>query len=421
MFEKNEVLIMINFYEVLTDLKPDMSLNEIHDELIRQEKVWIKRQINNPEKATKMLAYLFDAKKAFETEETRKEYDCQLAKSKQSPTEVDSRAEAIRQHREWIDKAIDFLENQNQKDLALQAYEKALSFYRPDTATDSISYLVGAMIYERMIDFRAALDCINQGLLLSPKNTPMHEIKIRDLLILAMQEADNSNGRNLGSLNSYYQAAEDAIQQGLSIAHEDGEANYTALFQGAYAKLIFYAGTVTKENQQTALNLAKQAQEGGAPDMQQHIDSMESELNASSAQDEYIAQLTRNAENIKNGQQTKKQTGNIGMIAFVVSVVLSYLTAGTAIGSLPLSFGSLIAAAGIGFFCYTSNDKSGPVVASILWTIVFSFTNSTKLYTHLGYSAYTASVVMSHFKFNVVFLILVAVVSKYIGKIHSSK
>ena len=48
---------MINFYEVLTDLKPDMSLNEIHAELIRQEKVWIKRQINNPEKATKMLAY----------------------------------------------------------------------------------------------------------------------------------------------------------------------------------------------------------------------------------------------------------------------------------------------------------------------------------------------------------------------------
>ena len=412
---------MINFYEVLTDLKPDMSLNEIHAELIRQEKVWIKRQINNPEKATKMLAYLIDAKKVFETEDSRKEYDRQLAESQKTPLGDDPKAEAIRQHREWIDKAIDFIENQNQKDLALQAYEKAMSFYQPDTATDSTSYLVGAMIYERMNDFRAAVQCINQGILLSPKNTPMHDIKIRDLLILAMKEADDTQGRNLGSRNSYYQAAEEAIQQGLTLAYNEGEANYTALFQGAYAKLIFYAGTVTKENQEKALNLAKQAQEGGAPDMQEHISVMQDELKVSASQDDYIAELTRNAENIKNGQKVKKQNGNIGVIAFIASVVLSYLTAGTAIGSLPLSFGSLIAAVGIGIFCYTSNDKNGPVVASILWTIVFSFANSTKLYTHLGYSAYTASVVMGHFKFNVVFLILVAVVSKFIGKIHSSK
>ena len=412
---------MIDFYEVLTDLNPDMSLSEIQSELIRQEKVWIKRQINNPEKATKMLAYLFDAKKAFETEESRKEYDRQLAESKTAPTGADPKAEAIRKHREWIDKAIDFIENQNQKDLALQAYEKAMSFYRPDTLDTCVSYLVGAMIYERMADFRAALQCINQGILLSPKNTPMHEIKIRDLVMLAIQEADNTQGRNLGNLNSYYQTAEKAIQQGLDVAHEANEANYTALFQGEYAKLIAYAGTASKENLQRALSLAKRAQEGGVPDMQQHIDAMVEDLKASSAQDDYIAQLAQNAENIRSGQQTKKQNGSIGIIAFIASVVLSYLTAGTAIGSLPISFGSLIAAAGIGIFCYTSSDKSGPVVASILWTIVFSFTNSTKLYTALGYSAYTASVVMGHFKFNVVFLILVAVVSKFIGKIHSSK
>ena len=226
---------MINFYEVLTDLKPDMSLNEIHAELIRQEKVWIKRQINNPEKATKMLAYLIDAKKVFETEDSRKEYDRQLAESQKTPLGDDPKAEAIRQHREWIDKAIDFIENQNQKDLALQAYEKAMSFYQPDTATDSTSYLVGAMIYERMNDFRAAVQCINQGILLSPKNTPMHDIKIRDLLILAMKEADDTQGRNLGSRNSYYQAAEEAIQQGLTLAYNEGEANYTALFQGAWS------------------------------------------------------------------------------------------------------------------------------------------------------------------------------------------
>ena len=295
-----------------------------------------------------------------------------------------------------------------------------MSFYQPDTATDSTSYLVGAMIYERMNDFRAAVQCINQGILLSPKNTPMHDIKIRDLLILAMKEADDTQGRNLGSRNSYYQAAEEAIQQGLTLAYNEGEANYTALFQGAYAKLIFYAGTVTKENQEKALNLAKQAQEGGAPDMQEHISVMQDELKVSASQDDYIAELTRNAENIKNGQKVKKQNGNIGVIAFIASVVLSYLTAGTAIGSLPLSFGSLIAAVGIGIFCYTSNDKNGPVVASILWTIVFSFTNSTKLYTHLGYSAYTASVAMRHFKFNIVFLVLVAFVAKFIGKRNNS-
>ena len=262
---------MIDFYEVLTGLNPDMTLSEIHSELIAQEKVWIKRQINNPEKATKMLAYLFDAKKAFETEDSRKEYDRQLAESKQAPAEADSKAEAIRQHREWIDKAIDLLENQNQKDLALQAYEKAMSYYRPDTGAYCTSYLVGATIYESLIDFRAALDCINQGILLSPRNTPLHEIKIRNLLSLAIIEANNTKGRNVGSRNSYYQATEEAIQQGLAIAEKYDEAEYIALFQGAYAKLIFYAGNETKENQEKALALAKQAQEGGAPDMQQHI------------------------------------------------------------------------------------------------------------------------------------------------------
>lgn len=54
---------MLDFYHEIAGLESEMTLNELKQELLKQEKVWTKRQVNTPEKATKMLSIIFDAKK----------------------------------------------------------------------------------------------------------------------------------------------------------------------------------------------------------------------------------------------------------------------------------------------------------------------------------------------------------------------
>ena len=121
---------MLDFYHEIAGLESEMTLNELKQELLKQEKVWTKRQVNTPEKATKMLSIIFDAKKAFETESSRKKYDRELELSKKEKT-IDPDEQRKARLKEWTDKARTFYED-HQFELAGNAYEKARVSESPD-------------------------------------------------------------------------------------------------------------------------------------------------------------------------------------------------------------------------------------------------------------------------------------------------
>ena len=73
---------MTDFYE---ELKLDRSQNvsELNRELSRQESVWKRRELTSPEKATRIVAVILEARKAFRDEVTRAGYDRELDAGRQ--------------------------------------------------------------------------------------------------------------------------------------------------------------------------------------------------------------------------------------------------------------------------------------------------------------------------------------------------
>ena len=62
---------MRDYYESLQGISPEMSADDIFMELSNLERVWRKRRISNPEKASEMLQIIEEAKEVFDSDETK--------------------------------------------------------------------------------------------------------------------------------------------------------------------------------------------------------------------------------------------------------------------------------------------------------------------------------------------------------------
>ena len=74
---------MVNYYEQL-NLHKESSIVAINKELSALESTWKRREITNPEKATKMLVLIMDARKIFQSESTKAQYDIELEKARKN-------------------------------------------------------------------------------------------------------------------------------------------------------------------------------------------------------------------------------------------------------------------------------------------------------------------------------------------------
>ena len=78
---------MIDFYNYSDfgdyPITPEMGIDEIHDRLADLRRIWNQREIHNPQKARIVLTALDQADQAFESEESKKAYDRQLAQQNQ--------------------------------------------------------------------------------------------------------------------------------------------------------------------------------------------------------------------------------------------------------------------------------------------------------------------------------------------------
>lgn len=189
---------LINYYEELK-INRALAVNEINRELSKLEGTWRRRELTNPEKATKMLALILEAREVFQTEATRQKYDQQLDGKK---AEKHSKEDQNRlQMEKWKSDAISFF-NSKQYDLALITINKAMSFMASLHIEDSSILSLAADIYRHNGDYRTALDYINRAILVDSEDPLNYLIKAavvgdvgqkRNNLKIAIAIADSNN------------------------------------------------------------------------------------------------------------------------------------------------------------------------------------------------------------------------------------
>lgn len=157
---------MVDYYEELK-LGKTLSLQEINKEISLLESTWTQRQINVPEKATKMLALVIDARVAFKTDSSRAEYDRALEDSKREPLASDTDSERAKSFEKWYSDAKGYVGSQN--DLAKVAIDKALQYATSETI-DQGFYRLAALIYSFSGNHIQALDFANQAIVIAPED-----------------------------------------------------------------------------------------------------------------------------------------------------------------------------------------------------------------------------------------------------------
>lgn len=169
----------INYYEEL-NLSSEDSIVEINRALNQLESTWIRRKITVPEKATKMLALIIDARAVFATEESKYEYDNSLISASQEETDQDVSAQFVKV---WA--GVERFYNDGQWDLAQMAIEKAFSLM---DAADLVAgeaeqvYYIAQEIYRKNCHFDQAIDITNRYISFQPDSVMPYFLKQNALL-----------------------------------------------------------------------------------------------------------------------------------------------------------------------------------------------------------------------------------------------
>lgn len=204
---------MTDFYTELK-LSPDSSLQEIQSELLRQEQLWRRREINSPETATAKLVLINEAKKVFTSESSRAKYNRDLENSKKKPVTSDLKTERYQQYKKWYDQALVYAKSK-QWDLAKTAIEKALSFIDTDS-DDSWFYNDAANIYRETKDYSMAMTYINKAIVIDDSVADFYITK--GLIYTAEYEDENSVVRNREKLPTLEVSAfRDAVEKAKNI------------------------------------------------------------------------------------------------------------------------------------------------------------------------------------------------------------
>ena len=152
---------MTNYY-LEFDLDKNDSISDINKKLTQYERTWMKREVNNPEKARIMLALIYQAKQVFESENSRREYDRELSNNQNKAPINNPNDDRKQQFQKWFDNIKQYYDN-NQYDLAKTAVEKALSVYDPSSDNDEFLCMT-ARVYEMNNEYLMATNYINQAI-----------------------------------------------------------------------------------------------------------------------------------------------------------------------------------------------------------------------------------------------------------------
>lgn len=241
---------MKDFYEELS-LDRNKKIDELNADLSRLESIWKRREINNPEKATAMLALIIEARRVFATDASRGNYDRELANSNKEPVTPDPNAERNKQFEKWCSDALSYCDS-GQYDLAKTATDRALSYY--DTSTDDDAfYSFVANVYRMNRIYTTALDYINKAIVIKPQNAMHYILKAG----IYRDQASSIQGYNdYGEVERLIQNARDALNRAVNIANRNNDRTSES---AGYGLLAFYHYFVPSPDQVKAEEYAKKS------------------------------------------------------------------------------------------------------------------------------------------------------------------
>lgn len=223
-----------DFYEEL-HLNRDDSLEVINKELSQLESTWKRREINNPEKATKILSLILEARGVFRTEAERANYDHRLAESKKVTVPADRDTEREAAYQKWLSQAQDFYYDK-QFDLAKDAIVKAEQFKNP-FIQDALFSLTSSFIYYEVGDLQKSFSAINDAILADPNESQFHYHKA--LILLDYYNEAVKKPDNLSIILDYLEKSKSSLEKALELFKRDeniqGQIECSALLAEVYA------------------------------------------------------------------------------------------------------------------------------------------------------------------------------------------
>lgn len=420
---------MTNYYEEITGINAGMSVEQINIELVKQERMWHQREINNPEKATKMLALIIDAKEVFKTESAKAAYDRDLANSYKITDEADGKTANKELYQQWKKKADDFA-SRGELDLAKTAYEKALMYEEPDSY-DYDFLDTGIRLYRALGDngdrecYETALRIVNKGILLSDDPAIFYSFK-ETIYENKLRYRVGDPSENFNEAVKAYREEEKLLLNlndnwRLGCMYYSGMAyfykNYGSIEDLKLARMYCekareYFQKVTGQHYEYAQNYLNKENETLA--FLKEIDELEqAERERIAAQEreeeEYRAELKKIDEETqayKRKLEQNKKASALSWVVLIVAAALAVLLAGVRV---PIS--TVLMMAGVGFFCIAKGNanKSVRIGIMIAIAIVYAIVRSTRLYAILGYGASNAHTVQIYFVINALLVIATAV------------
>lgn len=241
---------MVNYYEQL-NLNKESSIVAINKELSALESTWKRREITNPEKATKMLVLIMDARKVFQSESTKAQYDIELEESKKEPVPVDGEAERRKQLNRWLGDALRFHQS-GQNDLSKEAINNAAKFVGADD-NDYFYYLLSVISYNNG-ELQTSFNAINRAIVINP-GIANYYLQSADIY----NDLYNARYKNPAYLNEaldYLEKGREALRKAIALTEKSGNTDVLiyelAILADSYARDL-------NQNLEEAERLAKRA------------------------------------------------------------------------------------------------------------------------------------------------------------------
>lgn len=241
---------MIDYYEQL-NLDCESSIDAINKELSALESTWKRREITNPEKATKMLVLIMDARKVFKDSKSKAEYDYELTESRREPVSEDSDVERREKLNKWLDEALRYQQN-SQNDLAREAINNAAKFVGSDD-NDYFYYLLSIISYNNG-ELQTSFNAINKAIVINPG---IADYYLQSAAIYNdMYNARYENPSYLNEALDYLEKGREALRKAIALTEKNGD---TSVLIDALAILADSYAHCLNQNLEEAERLAKKA------------------------------------------------------------------------------------------------------------------------------------------------------------------
>ncbi|MDR2197481.1 MAG: DUF6273 domain-containing protein [Coriobacteriales bacterium] len=219
----------------MTDLYEELYLSRSSDTadiqriLAKQRNDWTARSVAMPDEATRMLALIDEAERAFATDGSRTAYDEELASNKAPGTEPDQDVARRENYERFYHAAEEYFENK-EYDLAETAISNALK-NAPADGADYRLYILASDTYFELDKYAQSLDYLNQAIVLKPGSAGLYVRKYEVASRLGQQDAKDRRGMTDQLVNT--------LRTAIRKAEASGELQLAAEAQSRLAKLLF--------------------------------------------------------------------------------------------------------------------------------------------------------------------------------------